>query len=84
MIVLKEFQENAINRLKERFIFEWKTKNSHVEIVFKSPTGSGKTVMMAQFLRDLTNDPRIGETKRAYIWLAPKGLEMQSKEKLFK
>lgn len=84
MIVLKEFQENAINRLKERFIFEWKTKNSHVEIVFKSPTGSGKTVMMAQFLRDLTNDPRLGESKRAYIWLAPKGLEMQSKEKLFK
>ena len=84
MIVLKEFQENAINRLKERFIFEWKTKNNHIEIVFKSPTGSGKTVMMAQFLRDLTNDPRIGETKRAYIWLAPKGLEMQSKEKLFK
>ncbi len=85
MITLKPFQEKAINALKERFLFEWKTKMNHKEIVFKSPTGSGKTVMMAQFLRDLTGDPRMSmdDTKRAFIWLAPKGLEQQSKDKLF-
>ncbi len=84
MITLKPFQENAINELKKEFLHKWLKNRESQEIVFKSPTGSGKTVMMAQFLRDITSDPRIGETKRAYIWFAPKGLEAQSKEKLFK
>jgi type III restriction enzyme len=84
MITLKPFQEAAINELKKEFLHKWLKNKGSQEIVFKSPTGSGKTVMMAQFLRDITSDPRIGETKRAYIWFAPKGLEAQSKEKLFK
>ena len=48
-------------------------------MVFKSPTGSGKTVMMAEFLARLT-----GETIRplSFIWVAPRKLHEQSHDKL--
>jgi type III restriction enzyme len=38
-----------------------------VPLVFQAPTGSGKTVMMAQFLRDLTGDPQF-DTDKAFLW----------------
>ncbi len=84
MFPLKPFQESAINKLKDKFILAWKAGDAGMNITFKSPTGSGKTIMLAQFLRDLVADPRIIDTKKAFIWLAPKGLEMQSMDKLQK
>ncbi len=57
MFTLKTFQEKAIAELRKNFLELWSTGNRRLELIFKSPTGSGKTVMTAQFLRDLTGDP---------------------------
>lgn len=50
-------------------------------IVFKAPTGSGKTIMTAEFLKQLVTDPEI-TTPLAFIWTAPRQLHTQSKLKL--
>ena len=49
MFVLKPFQETAISRLKDEFLRLWKLSEQNIPLVFKSPTGSGKTIMLAQF-----------------------------------
>ncbi|RIK32445.1 MAG: hypothetical protein DCC56_01145 [Anaerolineae bacterium] len=50
-------------------------------IVFKAPTGSGKTVMMAEYLSQLV-EHRKDTRSFAVIWMAPRQLHHQSKEKL--
>lgn len=52
-------------------------------IVFKAPTGSGKTVMMAEYLKQLV-EHREDTRSFAIIWTAPRQLHIQSKEKLEK
>jgi type III restriction enzyme len=66
-IQLKPFQEETIARLRKTFLELWKSGNRRVPLVFQSPTGSGKTVMMAQFLRDLTGDPQF-DADKAFLW----------------
>ncbi|MDA7988237.1 MAG: DEAD/DEAH box helicase family protein [Alphaproteobacteria bacterium] len=77
---LKDYQQSAIEELLEK---SRKTlrRSGDKKIVFKSPTGSGKTVMMAEFLG------RLGEEMEeraplAFIWTAPRKLHEQSREKL--
>lgn len=76
---LKIYQENAIDDLLA------KTKRllgrSNTKLVFKAPTGSGKTIMMAEFLKQLVNDIGVRQPL-AFIWTAPRQLHIQSKEKL--
>jgi type III restriction enzyme len=50
-------------------------------LVFKAPTGSGKTIMVAQFLERFVNERTDGKTF-SFIWAAPRKLHNQSKEKL--
>jgi len=50
-------------------------------LVFKSPTGSGKTIVTAEFIKRL-NDIGINGKPLAFIWTAPRKLHTQSKEKL--
>ena len=50
-------------------------------LVFKAPTGSGKTVMMAEFLKELVSN-RLDDRELAFIWAAPMNLHNQSKAKL--
>jgi type III restriction enzyme len=50
MFTLKNFQREAVNRLLLATRKLLANPNSKV-CVFKSPTGSGKTIMMAEFLR---------------------------------
>ncbi len=69
MFALKPFQEDAIARLKREFLALWKSPHPNIPLVFKSPTGSGKTIMLAQFLRDIVSDPRFQEQDVAFIWL---------------
>lgn len=73
-IILKEFQKEAIRVLHE--YCETDTK----EIIVKSPTGSGKTIMLTSFIQEFLNN-HLGY---CFIWLTPgKGnLEEQSKEKM--
>ena len=49
-------------------------------LVFKAPTGSGKTIMMAEFLAKFADDKR--HTPCSFIWTAPRQLHGQSKEKI--
>lgn len=84
MFALKPFQENTIAKLKDQFLTLWKSPHDNIPLVFKSPTGSGKTIMMAQFLRDLVGDPRFYGNDVAFIWLTfNEESYVQSKNKLF-
>ncbi|MEK7092239.1 MAG: DEAD/DEAH box helicase family protein, partial [Patescibacteria group bacterium] len=50
------------------------------KLVFKAPTGSGKTIMMAEFLTRFVEDKR--HEPCSFIWTAPRQLHEQSKEKI--
>ena len=77
---LKQYQEEAIKELLEK-AQKLLQKTTNKSIVFKSPTGSGKTIMMAEFLKQACN---LEEFKNilAFIWTAPRTLHIQSKSKL--
>jgi len=82
-IILKPFQERALAKLRKQFLELWKTRNRKLNLIFKSPTGSGKTVMMAQFLKDLTGDPQF-DADKAFLWVSFSGDSyVQSKKKLY-
>ncbi len=84
MFALKPFQETAISQLKDEFLSLWKLPNQNVPLVFKSPTGSGKTIMLAQFLRDIVSDPRFAGNDVAFVWFSfSEDSYEQSKKKLF-
>jgi len=68
-ITLKPFQERALAKLRKQFLELWKTENRRLPLIFKSPTGSGKTIMMAQFLKDLTGDPQF-DADKAFLWIS--------------
>jgi len=79
---LKDYQEKAIGKLKD-LANELLERNAREIIVFKAPTGSGKTVMVAEFIRQLVNR-RDDDKQICFIWAAPRHLHIQSKEKLDK
>jgi type III restriction enzyme len=84
MLALKPFQETAISKLKDEFLSLWKLPNQNIPLVFKSPTGSGKTIMLAQFLRDIVSDPRFEGNDVAFVWFSfSEDSYEQSKKKLF-
>ena len=84
MIALKPFQETAISNLKNEFLSLWKLPKQNIPLVFKSPTGSGKTIMLAQFLRDIVSDPRFEGNDVAFVWFSfSEDSYEQSKKKLF-
>ena len=83
IIHLKPFQEKAIADLRKQFLELWKTTNRKLPLVFKAPTGSGKAVMVAQFLKDMSNDPQFNVDK-SYLWFSfSEESYEQSKDKLF-
>jgi type III restriction enzyme len=77
---LKIYQENAIDDLlaKTKKLLGY---SGSKKLVFKSPTGSGKTIMMAEFLRRLVTDREIRQSL-GFIWTAPRQLHTQSRDKL--
>jgi type III restriction enzyme len=77
---LKIYQENAIDDLltKAKRLLGY---SGIKKLVFKSPTGSGKTIMMAEFLKQLVDDREIRQSL-GFIWTAPRQLHIQSREKL--
>lgn len=84
MFPLKPFQEQAVAKLRSEFLSLWKSPHDNVPLVFKSPTGSGKTIMLAQFLRDIVSDPRFQGNDVAFIWFSfSEDSYLQSKKKLF-
>lgn len=77
---LKIYQEEAINDLLDKAKRLINMADGK-KLVFKAPTGSGKTIMMAEFLKQLVDDKEILQPL-SFIWTAPKKLHIQSKEKL--
>jgi type III restriction enzyme len=78
------FQKDAVDKLVIFFLKLWKNPQPKLSLVFKSPTGSGKTFMMASFINELNNLPQWDEDK-AFIWITfSDDLAMQSKEKFEK
>ncbi|MCL4431742.1 MAG: DEAD/DEAH box helicase family protein [Epsilonproteobacteria bacterium] len=79
-----DFQKRAVDALSKSFFDLWKTQNYHLPLVFKAPTGAGKTIMMAEFLRTLDGNYHFDDDK-AYIWVSFGGDDsyMQSKDKLY-
>jgi len=77
---LKIYQENEIDDLlaKRKRLLGY---SGNKKVVFKSPTGSGKTIMMAEFLKQLVNDREVRQSL-GFIWAAPRQLHIQSREKL--
>jgi len=77
---LKDFQISTIDSLSNSFLELWKTGKHRIPLVFKAPTGAGKTVMMAEFLRGLDNNYQFHDDK-AYIWVSFGGDESYSQSK---
>jgi len=77
---LKIYQENAIDDLltKSKRLLGY---SGSKKLVFKSPTGSGKTIMMAEFLKQLVDDREVKQSL-GFIWTAPRQLHIQSRDKL--
>lgn len=81
-IEFKNYQENAVVKLK-REVNELLDAEENKICIFKSPTGSGKTLMMAEFLKRLI-DSRIDGKKFSFIWIAVNKLHDQSRNSLKK
>lgn len=76
LIQLKDFQAVAIEQLKTAF------SNAERNVVLKSCTGSGKTIILTHFIDEILKE----NNKYIFIWLTPgQGeLEEQSKKKMDK
>lgn len=81
-IEFKDYQEKAIVKLKQE-VNELLDAEGNKICIFKSPTGSGKTLMMAEFLKRLI-DSRIDGKKFSFIWIAVNKLHDQSRNSLKK
>ena len=79
MFSLKEYQEKAINELVEK-INDYLSQ-SNKTCVFRSPTGSGKTVMMGEAIKRLVEKQRDSKGI-TFIWIAVHKLHDQSKKRL--
>ncbi|MDO8467396.1 MAG: DEAD/DEAH box helicase family protein, partial [Nanoarchaeota archaeon] len=75
------FQRDTIDKLLFTLTELWKKDGKQLPLVFKSPTGSGKTFMMAHFVRGLNKLPN-WDMDKAFIWITfSDDLAMQSKKK---
>lgn len=77
-----QYQQNAIQQLTDKVIYQLNQGGSRRKVVFDAPTGAGKTVMtcatLASIVDELQNrgDSRFQEC--AFIWFAPRKLHIQS------
>lgn len=82
MIHLKNYQDEAVNDLAKNLYKLLKRPGARENLIFKAPTGSGKTVMMAsllnKFSEELPEHYELEKRKVAYIWIAPNKLYIQS------
>ena len=76
---LTTYQDAAVRDLLEK-AKKLLGQGGNKRIVLKAPTGSGKTIMVAEFLTRFADDKTHGPC--SFIWTAPRQLHEQSKEKL--
>ena len=76
------FQQKAVRKLVDETIELLRQSGNRKTIIFKAPTGAGKTVMASQMLADLTEELQSrGDSpyqQVAFIWIAPNKLHQQS------
>ncbi|MFV0484768.1 MAG: DEAD/DEAH box helicase [Candidatus Saccharimonadales bacterium] len=79
MIELKSFQDKAVDDLLASFRrLSGLTEAS--QCIFKAPTGSGKTIMVAEFLKRLADEDLASDY--VFVWTSLYDLHSQSKVKL--
>jgi type III restriction enzyme len=76
---LTKHQQEAVDKLisKSRILL---AKDGPRVCVFKAPTGAGKTIMVADFLRELSALQLSG--RYSFLWIASNDLHEQSKKKV--
>jgi type III restriction enzyme len=80
MIQLKEYQKQAVDDLKSTVQKVLRSPENDI-IIFQAPTGSGKTVIASEMLKELVKD---NKKKYSFVWISVRMLHEQSKEKLEK
>ncbi|MBU1974762.1 MAG: DEAD/DEAH box helicase family protein [Nanoarchaeota archaeon] len=80
MIELRDYQKKAVESLKKKVQNVLNTPDNEV-VIFQAPTGSGKTVMVSEMLKQLVKD---NHKKYSFVWVTVRMLHEQSKEKLEK
>lgn len=78
MIELRDYQKKAVRELKQKMIDMLNDSEDRQKLIFKAPTGAGKTVMVSTLLDELTRDlPMNGQcrySRVAWVWIAPNKL----------
>ena len=82
MIKEKDYQTKAVNELVEKTISLLRCSGDRKKLVFKAPTGAGKTVMASEMLDRLTTELADEGREVAVIWIAPNKLHQQSYMKM--
>lgn len=77
---LKDYQDKAVSQLVAHAYDALNLEGNRQQILLKAPTGSGKTIMIASFLKKLIEELELREYRKnlAFIWLAPNTLHAQS------
>lgn len=77
-----KYQQKYVRKLVDETIDLLRLNGHRKTLIFKAPTGSGKTVMASQMLADLTEELQSrGDSpyqQVAFIWIAPNKLHQQS------
>ena len=66
--ILKRYQEKAVDKLLERTKELFNENLDKRTIVFQSPTGSCKTLMMTEYIEQLIND--LEDTDLCFLWVS--------------
>jgi len=81
---LKEYQEEKVEELKNK-INELLELEGNKLCIFEAPTGSGKTIMVGEFLKRLIDPLDREDSKQfSFIWISVRDLHDQSKKSLEK
>lgn len=82
MIELRDYQKKAVRDLKQKMVEMLNDHEERQKLIFKAPTGAGKTVMVSTLLDEMTRDlPMNGQcrfSRVAWVWIAPNKLHQQS------
>lgn len=82
MLKQVKYQNKAVDELVEKVVRLLNTSGQRKKLVFKAPTGSGKTVMASEMLsrlaRELPERTDSAVSRAAFIWIAPNKLHEQS------
>jgi type III restriction enzyme len=79
---LKDYQRQATENLHRKIETSLRSSENEV-VIFQAPTGSGKTVMVSELIRELVKNAG-NERKFSFVWVSVRMLHEQSKEKLEK